>query len=156
MYFSLGSHPAFNLPFAGGAFENHYILWEREEDMERFYFKDGLLVAGKSDQASHSRRILSLSRNTFDSGPLIFMNPNSREFSLRNSLNNRAIKVVTDGVPYFALWSKPDGAPFVCIEPWHGIPDWSNASGNLVEKEGIIPLDAGLSWSSGYRIEIHH
>ena len=61
-----------------------------------------------------------------------------REFAIANSRNSRAVRVVTDGVPYLGVWSKPGGAPFVCVEPWHGIPDMSDASGELAEKEGII------------------
>ena len=61
---------------------------------------------------------------------MIFKHPASREFTIANSRNSRAIKIVTEGVPYLGIWSKPGGAPFLCIEPWHGIPDMSDTSGN--------------------------
>ncbi len=160
MYFSIGSHPAFNVPFraappgTAGALENYYILFEREENLERYFFKDGTIVPGKTAEILDSSRTLTLSRNLFDSGPVIFKNPSSREFTIANSRNPRAIRVATDGVPFVAIWSKPGGAPFVCIEPWHGLPDAGDASGNLIEKEGIISLPPHDSFSTGYRIEI--
>jgi galactose mutarotase-like enzyme len=56
-------------------------------------------------------------------------------------------------VPFVAVWSKPN-APFLCIEPWHGLPDMSDCSGNIVEKEGIIALEPGSCFGTGYSIEV--
>ena len=154
MFFSIGSHPAFVVPFAGGALENYYVLFEREEDLERWFFKDGVIVAGKTSEVFENSRVLSLTRTCFDQGIMIFKHPRSREFTVANSLNTRAVRVITDGVPYLGVWSKPGGAPFLCIEPWHGIPDMSDTSGNLVEKEGILSLEPRGVFSTGYRVEI--
>lgn len=154
MYFSIGSHPAFVVPFAGGVLENYYVLFDREESLERWFFKDGIVLAGKTEEVFENSRVLSLSRTTFDQGILIFKHPASREFSIVNSRNSRAVKVITEGVPYVGVWSKPGRAPFLCIEPWHGIPDMSDTSGKLVEKEGILGLDARGTFSTGYRVEI--
>lgn len=153
MLFSIGSHPAFAVPFAGGALENYYVLFELEEDLERWFFKDGVIVAGKTAEIMENSRVINLTRRCFDDGIMIFKNPRSREFAIVNSRNSRAVRVVTEGVPYLGLWSKP-GAPFVCIEPWHGIPDMSDASGELAEKEGIISLPPAEEFETGYRVEI--
>jgi galactose mutarotase-like enzyme len=154
MYFSIGSHPAFVVPFAGGQLENYYVLFDHEESLERWFFKDGIVLAGKTEEVFENSRVLSLSRTTFDQGILIFKHPVSREFSLVNSRNSRAVKVITGGVPYVGVWSKPGRAPFLCIEPWHGIPDMSDTSGNLVDKEGILTLEPRAAFSTGYRVEI--
>ena len=154
MYFSIGSHPAFVVPFAGGTLENYYILFEREETLERWFFKEGLVVAGRTGEAFENIRTIGLSRSMFDQGIMIFKRPESRAFSLRSSRNSRALTIVTKGVPYLGIWSKPGGAPFLCIEPWHGLPDSTDASGSLVEKEGIMGLEPRETFSTGYRIEI--
>ena len=154
MYFSIGSHPAFVIPFAGGALENYYVLFEQEEELERWFFKDGVIVAGKTADALENSRVLSLTRSCFDQGIMIFKHPRSREFTIANSLNSHAVRVITDGVPYLGVWSKPGGAPFLCIEPWHGIPDMSDTSGNLADKEGILSLEPRGVFATGYRVEI--
>ena len=154
MYFSIGSHPAFVVPFAGGVLENYYILFEREENIERWFFKDGMIVAGKTEEVLENSRVIGLSRSMFDAGIMIFKHPVSREFTIANSRNAHAVKVVTNGVPYLGIWSKPGGAPFLCIEPWHGIPDMSDASGDFVEKEGILTLEPRAVFTTGYRVEI--
>jgi galactose mutarotase-like enzyme len=154
MYFSIGSHPAFVVPFAGGVLENYYVLFEREENLERWFFKDGVIVAGKTEEVFENNRVISLSRTAFDQGIMIFKHPASREFAIVNSRNPHAVKVVTEGVPYVGVWSKPGRAPFLCVEPWHGIPDMSDASGHLAEKEGILSLEPRAAFSTGYRVEI--
>jgi galactose mutarotase-like enzyme len=154
MLFSIGSHPAFNLPFAGGALENYYVLFEKEEELVRWFFKDGMVEAGKTEEVFDNSRLISIGRATFDQGIMIFKHPASREFTIANSRNSRAITVATEGVPYLGIWSKPGGAPFLCIEPWHGIPDMSDTSGNLAEKEGIMALEPRAVYATGYRVEI--
>ena len=154
MLFSIGSHPAFNLPFAGGALENYYVLFEKEEELVRWFFKDGMVEAGRTEEVFENARVINIGRTTFDQGIMIFKHPASREFTIANSRNSRAIKVATDGVPYLGIWSKPGGAPFLCIEPWHGIPDMSDTSGNLAEKEGIMTLEPRGVFATGYRVEI--
>ncbi|HYW83410.1 MAG TPA: aldose 1-epimerase family protein, partial [Spirochaetia bacterium] len=153
MYFSIGSHPAFVLPFAGDTLENYYVLFDREESTGRWFLKDNLILADKTEEVFMNSRVISLSRSLFDDGALIFKHPQSREFSIRNSLSAHAITVVTESAPYLGIWAKP-GAPFLCIEPWHGVADSTNASGNLAEKEGIQYLDSRGTFETGYRIEI--
>ena len=154
MYFSIGSHPAFVVPFAGGALENYYVLFDREENLERWFFKDGMVVAGRTEEVFENSRIISLSRTMFDQGIMIFKHPASREFTIASGRSTREIRVVTEGAPYLGIWSKPGGAPFLCIEPWHGIPDMSDTSGNLVEKEGILSLEPRAAFSTGYQVKI--
>ena len=153
MYFSIGSHAAFVVPFAGGALENYYVLFDREESAERWSIKDGLIDPDRTAPAFDTSRTIGLSRTLFDEGALVFKHLHSRSFSLRNNLNARSVTVVTEGAPFFALWAK-SGAPFVCIEPWHGISDSANASGELTQKEGILYLDPEGSFDTGYRIDI--
>jgi galactose mutarotase-like enzyme len=153
MYFSLGSHPAFVVPFAGGTLENYYVLFDREESAPRWFLADNLLVPDRTAEALENGKIISLSRALFDQGALVFKHPRSQRFSLRSSLSPRAVTVVTEGAPFLGIWAKP-GAPFVCIEPWHGVTDSMTANGSLPEKEGIQYLDAGGTFSTGYAVEI--
>jgi galactose mutarotase-like enzyme len=153
MYFSIGSHPAFVVPFAGGTLENYYVLFEREESTQRWFIKDNLIVADTTEEIFENSRIISLSRSLFDRGAIVFKHPQSREFSIRSSMTSHAVTVITEGAPYLGIWAKP-GAPFLCIEPWHGLADSTSASGNLVEKEGILYLDSRGTFETGYRVEI--
>jgi galactose mutarotase-like enzyme len=153
MYFSIGSHPAFVVPFAGGSLENYYVLFDEEESAERWFIRDNLIVADTTERAFTTRRTIDLSRTLFDRGALVLKHPLSRVFSLRTSFGPQAVTVSTEGAPFLGIWSKP-GAAFVCIEPWHGISDSTKATGVLQEKEGILFLDPLGTFSTGYRVTI--
>ena len=42
--------------------------------------------------------------------------------------------------PNVLIWKEPD-APFICIEPWCGVPDHDGEVRELSEKDGIIKLE---------------
>jgi galactose mutarotase-like enzyme len=152
MYFSLGSHPAFNVPFAGGHLENYYFHFSEGETVERHFLEGGLHTNRTEPIFDNSRQIF-LSPTLFDNAALIFKNPKSKCVSFKNSRNSKEIKVITEGMPFLGLWG-PSGAPFACIEPWHGITDGEDADGDLTKKEGIMTVDAGSTYKNTYWIEI--
>jgi galactose mutarotase-like enzyme len=153
MLFSIGSHAAFNVPFAGGALDDYSVVFDQEESCPRWFFdKDNCLIAGATETVIRDGRTIPLSRTLFDRGALVFKAPRSRRFGLRNGLNSHSLAVVTEGAPYLGIWAKP-GAPFVCIEPWHGISDSTDADCVFAQKEGILSLQPGAFFETGYAIE---
>ncbi len=153
MLFSIGSHPALNMPFDGGNIERYCVLFDSEEDTDRLFFKDGCTVSGRHAEAFESSRVIGLSRTMFDAGPVILPSVRSGGVVIRKSGSGRALRIRTGGSPSLALWSKP-GAPFICVEPWFGLPDPDDADGELSEKPGIMELDAGSVWTGGWGLEI--
>ena len=153
MLFSLGSHPGFNVPFAGGTIDDYYVQFNKPEKDERFFInpKGGLIDPALTEKAFAPGNRIRLSRTVFDRGALVFKHPRSTSFSLKNDLNSHSIAVLTEGAPYLGLWAAA-GAPYVCIEPWHGVNDSTAATGVLSEKEGILALDPGKTFETGYRI----
>lgn len=152
MYFSIGSHPAFNVPFAGGHLENYYYHFSESETIERNFFSGGLHLNKTAPVFDNSRQIF-LTNNLFDAAAIIFKKPNSKCVSLKNSRNSKEIRVITEGMPYLGLWGAK-GGHFACIEPWYGIPDNENADGDLTKKEGIMTIAANGSYNNTYWIEI--
>lgn len=47
-----------------------------------------------------------------------------------------------EGFDYLLLWTKV-GAPYICIEPWNGVPDYAGADGELPHKKGILCIEGG-------------
>lgn len=153
MLFSIGSHPGFMVPFADGTIDDYYVQFDQTERDERWFIKDNLIDAAHTERAFEGGRRIRLSKTVFDRGALVFKHPRSTGFSLRNDLNDHAVTVLTEGAPYLGIWAKA-GAPYVCIEPWHGIADSTDSSGLLAEKDGILNLGTGESFETGYRIQI--
>lgn len=140
MYFSLGAHPAFNIPVGNGmGFSDYYLEFEKTETGEVKTFNGTLISSQKKIKAFEGKRI-NLEIDTFKNDALIIENPNSKVVYLKNNKNSRGIKFVYEGFKYIAFWNKP-GAEYVCLEPWNGISDFDNASGNLKEKAGIEKIE---------------
>ena len=79
---------------------------------------------------------------------------NIKKVTLKNLKNDNFIKVYFENFPYLGIWSKPSGAPFICIEPWFGVADEKNTTQNLEDKKGIITLQKDEIFSCFYSIEI--
>ncbi|MCP4378202.1 MAG: aldose 1-epimerase family protein [bacterium] len=152
MFFSIGSHPAVNVPFAGGYPEHYYFHFNQSEKIERYFFKDGVHLNETEPIFDNGRQIF-VTKTLFDRGPIIFKNPASQSVTIMNSRNTKRVRVRTEGVPYLALWAPP-GAPFACIEPWHGVMDNIDTDGEFTTKEGIMSLAAGGTFKTGYWIDI--
>lgn len=140
MYFSLGAHPAFNIPVGNGIeFSDYYLEFEKDETGEVKTF-NGTLISSQKKIKAFEGKILDLDRDTFINDALIIEKPNSDVVYLKNRKNSKEIKFVYKGFKYIAFWNKP-GAEYICLEPWNGISDFDNASGNLKEKAGIEKIE---------------
>jgi galactose mutarotase-like enzyme len=51
------------------------------------------------------------------------------------------------------IWAAKN-AEFVCIEPWCGIADAVNTNQKLINKEGIIDLEAGGQFERSFSMEV--
>lgn len=151
--FSIGSHPAFKIPFGKGLLDDYYIEFGNEESARARLPENGL----QSDQwvnPFEKRRLIRLHKTLFNRGAFIFKDLASRSISIKSARTDQQICVGTGGAPYLGIWSKPNGAPFVCIEPWFGVADSIGSDGNFSRKEGIITLPIGSVWKGAYSIQI--
>ena len=152
--FSIGGHPGFNAPLEPGERLTDYFLeFEKAENLLRYVPVNGLLTSGVPVLLKQGN-ILFLSPDPFQNGTLIIKNPESEKFFLKNKKTKRWVCVELSGFPFLALWKRSEEAPYVCVEPWFGIPDPVDASGDFTTKQGIISLEPGNLFSCNYRIII--
>lgn len=154
MYFSIGGHPAFNVPFVEGTkSDDYYLEYEKTDNMMEFhldppYVKDFTVI-------KDIPRTYIVPR-LFSNDALIYSGVKS--IILGYSKMYHGIKVTIDKFPFVGIWSKyhENGtiAPFVCIEPWFGIADSHQSTKIFKEKLGINELNAGGVFDAGYTIEI--
>ena len=156
IFFQLGTHPAFNCPLdEGGQLQDYYLEFEQPETLERLYMnKSNLLISGKSDVIVKEEQILPLSHEMFEEGALVFRNIKSQQIALKSNQSSKSVVLSYENFPYLGVW-QPINAPFVCIEPWHGIADADNFTGELKDKEMIISLSPGKSFESSLTIEVN-
>ncbi|WP_375724145.1 aldose 1-epimerase family protein [Arcobacter sp. KX21116] len=153
MYFSIGAHPAFNWPLEKGNKNDYYFEFENTKELERL----PLTVDG----ISHQKEILNLENNKlaldeklFKDDALVIQNLKNKTITFKNSKDDKSIKMSFEGFDYLGLWSKPSGAPFICIEPWHGIADFIGHNKKLENKKGIITLSKNEIFESSYTISV--
>lgn len=153
MWFSVGFHPAFNVPLGQETNEQNTYFLEFNKDITatKRLLDNGVLSNSFEIGIENSR--IPLENDTFLRDALIFQDLKSNEITLHSENSERGLIFSFDGFPYLGIWSKPD-APFVCIEPWHGIADTTDHDGNLVNKEGIKSLKPTKTFCCGYSVEV--
>lgn len=152
IYFSVGGHPAFNLAvFEGETIEDYYIEFEKEEKVSRLVDKTGFLK--NHELYLNNEKIIPIKPDTFKDDALVFGNLKSENIAIKNKKGNYQVKVNISEFPYLGLWAK-ENAPYVCIEPWQGIPDAPEGYADISMKKGIVSLAAGQVWEKKFVIEI--
>jgi len=139
---SFGYHPGFcwPLPF-GRARTSHYIEFENDEPAAvRRIDAAGLLTPERHATPVANRR-LELADALFEQDVLIFDQIKSRSVSYGGNQGPR-LRIGFPDAAYLGVWTKP-GAPFVCIEPWHGITDPEGFAGDFTQKPGVRVLKGG-------------
>lgn len=153
MFFSIGAHPAFNWPLENEEKNDCFFEFENIKDTKRYFLKDKGLVYESTDLEIKDNKI-ALNEDLFKDDALVFNDLNIKQVAFKNSKNNNYVKLQFEKFPYLGLWSKPSGAPFLCIEPWFGVADEEDSSQKLEEKKGIITLEKDENFSCFYSIEI--
>lgn len=148
MPFSIGAHPGFVLPDEPSAC---FLEFECEENPECRRLDQGGLLGGRTTRVPWQGRTLPFEALTFEQGAWIFPDVNSNRVSLCSRRNSRQITVEFADFPNLGIWSK-QGAPFVCIEPWHGLPEPTVPYGSFRNKPGLIPVAPGDSFRCSYSI----
>ena len=138
MYFAIGSHEAYYTP---EGIEDYDIVFPQKETLNSVMV-DGNLLQDHTLPIIKESNVLPLYDKYFLVDCLLFKEVKSKSCVLRNRRKGKSIRVDFPDAAYLVLWH-PHGAPFICIEPWTGIPDDFHSDYNLAHKEGITALNAG-------------
>jgi galactose mutarotase-like enzyme len=155
MHFSLGAHPAFNIPFyQNEQLSDYYIEFSDDNYLEKHLLNsDGYFTAQTQPVALVSNK-LQLTPDLFKSDALVFKNLKSREVQLKSYKSENYITVSFPDFTSLGIWA-PLGAPFVCIEPWLGYADTQGELKEFCLKEGILSLDSSKFFEAKYIIGLH-
>ena len=145
MYFTIGGHPAFNVPAVGSADNKEdYLLTFDEQKSLTYLLLDpasGTALPDQTQTLELTDGTCHIDAHMFDHDALIF----------DNQIEKAGI-AFPDGTPYleltchrfpnFGIWSVP-GSSFVCLEPWMGRCDDCGFTGDLSEKANINRENTG-------------
>lgn len=148
MPFSIGAHPAFDLP---GNFENYSLAFDENDTLNYYLLEDGL-ISNTTNTVSLDQNELHLNYALFANDALVLKNIKSKSVTILEN-SKPLLKVSYPNFPDLGIWTPPN-APFICIEPWFGYSDTVDKSGSLLDKEGIQILNANETFHSAFSIEI--
>ncbi|SNR24837.1 aldose 1-epimerase family protein [Puniceibacterium sediminis] len=153
MPFGFGFHPAFRWPLPGCDGQPHEVVLDNGGEPEMARLEGGLLSESLLPSPFHGGR-LELRPEQFAEDAMVF--PEGAGTGLRYGMAGGAqLAFRFENLPNLALWSKP-GAPFLCIEPWHGMAARVGASHQISERPYSQTLAPGgvarFSWSVEVRL----
>ncbi|RYD96355.1 MAG: aldose 1-epimerase family protein [Sphingobacteriales bacterium] len=152
MYFSIGGHPAFNLPISNALqFEDYTLQFEQVEQADIYPLNENGQLLAAGIPFLNNTNAVALQKSLFYRDALIFKNLKSGKIRLAAEKDSRNIEVSFEQFPFLGIWSKKD-ADFICIEPWQGITDRQDASGLLQDKEGICALEPQQQWEASWQV----
>jgi len=155
MYFSVGAHEAYRCPREEGeTFEDYYLEFDKDAAYISEVENSAGLLSGEKYAIAESGSIVPLSYKLFKGKSLMLKNIPSSSVSLKSRKAASSVKIDFSGAPHLGVWTM-DGAPFICIEPWHGLPDEAGHDGDIKNKYGIIALEADNSFVWSHAITIN-
>ena len=153
MYFSIGAHPAFCCEPCKSSVRL-FKDGRRLDYFENLGYAAGTLTGERSTVKLDDGRLL-YNHHTFDNDAYILDGRQADEAELLDKNGTRLVTVRFE-TPALGIWS-PTGkdAPFICIEPWYGIPDPKGFKGEFKDKPLSLACEPGGKTEKSYTIEIH-
>lgn len=147
MPFSVGGHPAFNVPAPGAegeSFEDYVIEFERPWTCEAPTIAEGgLLTFDTSTCPVDDASALPITHELFANDAIMLTDVPGGALSLRGTKSGRGVRVEFADFPYIGVWSALGDAPFVALEPWTGHATLTSEDDVLEHKRGITILAPG-------------
>ena len=154
MPFSFGAHPAFNVPFGGDEQFEEYYLEFGADTLEKILLSSNGLYLGKTEKFLLEDKKLWLTHDLFDNDALFFKTK-SGSVKLKSAKNDKCIEVIYDDMTSVGVWHKPKtDAPYVCIEPWHGIPADEGKTDDFATKRDMLTIKPEQEYGNTYVIKI--
>lgn len=151
---TFGAHPGFNAPLSEGlTFEDYYFEFSEECYPNQLTILENAMFAGTTEAlVLEDDKKLRLSHELFKIDG-IFMNRISNEITLKSDKDPRFVTVKYSGFPYLGIWQEYDeDTPFICVEPWCGLPDYEGLSRDIMKKNDMFHIRSGEAKKVSYSI----
>lgn len=158
MTFCIGGHPGFNCPvFDGEKFEDYSLYFEDYDgavmsitDVGTGYMNPDI---PKLDLVKNNE--LPLRYSDYDNDALIIENLKTHSVRLVNRNTGHGIKFDFDRFDALGIWTPIKlSSPFICLEPWCGLPAATTETPELETKKYAKSLEAGESFETSYKMTV--
>ena len=151
---AIGLHPGFNLPLGGdGAFDDWYLEFAEPCSPDEIETTPtGFLTGRRKAYDLEKGRFLRLHHGLFDPDS-IFMSNVCRDVTLRSDKSARFVRFLCPEMPYMGIWHTPKSdAPYLCIEPWCGLPAYDGIVDDFASKCDMFRLQPKSEKSVAYTL----
>lgn len=156
MYFGLGGHPGFNVPFyANTRFEEYFLRFDQVCYPDRVGFTSDCLLNGIDERFPLiDDQILPLKHELFNNDAIVLKNM-SKSVTLCSKKAGRSITVHYPQMQFLGLWHWPKtDAPYICIEPWTSLPSRKDVIEEFSCKSDMIHLLPGETYKNTWYVTI--
>ncbi|TCA31117.1 aldose 1-epimerase family protein [Rhizobium leguminosarum bv. viciae] len=151
MPFGLGFHSAFAWPLPGAAGRDHIVMLDNKGEPALVRLGGGLINPAPLPSPFDAGRLV-LDHSMFEQDAMIFPRGAGEGLSY-GAEGGPTMHFHFENLPNLALWTKP-GAPFLCIEPWHGTAAEAGSSSELANRPSTTILAPGDVARFAFTVEI--
>lgn len=151
MPFGLGFHSAFAWPLPGASGHDHIVTLDNKGEPALVRLEGGLINPAALPSPFKAGRLV-LDHSMFEQDAMIFPH-GAGEGLTYGAEGGPAMHFHFENLPNLALWTKP-GAPFLCVEPWHGTAAEAGGSSELSKRPSTTILAPGAVASFAFTVEI--
>lgn len=151
---TVGAHPGFNVPLDSGRFDDWYLEFGEACSPDELMFSDnGFFITGKKKAFPiENGKKLPLCHDLFYEHS-IFISRMARTVTLRSDKSERFVTLEYPDMPYLGLWhAQKSEAPYVCIEPWCGLPSFDGEVDDFAQKCDMFRIPAGEEKTVRYAV----
>ncbi len=142
MYFSVGGHEGY---MCEGGIEDYYIEFDKNVTLDA-YEVEGPIINHNTTRIVDNEKILPLKNEYFKVDALVFRDIDFDGITIKKNDGTHHVRVDFKGFENMLLWMVP-GAPYICVEPWYGFPDYTDSNYVFETKIGIQKLAAGETFN---------
>ena len=154
--FAVGGHPGFNVPMTPDTvFEDYKVEFDCEKPAKLVVMSEAHLDTGdRTPFALENGRVLYLNHRLFDHDA-IFLTDMCKGITLKSDKCTRSVHLSYPDMNFLGFWHKPNtDAPYLCIEPWYGIPAMDGVVDDLETKHMMIHLNPNDVYTNAFEISI--
>ena len=157
MYFGIGGHPGFNLPLEPGKdFSDYQVRFPEARDPERVLFSPACFLTGqKVPYDLGPEKAIRLHHRLFDTDVILLEHSGARAIIEPREGQGRAVELHYPDCQYLGVWHavKTD-APFVCLEPWAGLPGRDGLTEDLETCPNVRRLEPGETYENRLTVTV--
>ncbi len=150
MPYCIGGHPG----FCTGNIEDWQLVFSEDEDMPLLYTDTNCRISYGYEGERRLSKVFDLKYSDFDRDAFLALNPNSGSVKLVKKADGHGIEFGFEDFCVLAVWTAPKmRAPYICLEPWNGLPAFVDESGDFEDKPYIVTLANGESKTVSYSVK---